>query len=74
MDLIYLIQIRWPPTRLVILVLTYPFAVYSFVICLVRDNNNTDRFQICFYYHGNDYPVNMHIIMAGMFVEWQVYL
>jgi hypothetical protein len=48
MNLIYLFQIRWPPTRHVLLVLTYLFAVNSFVICLVRDQNNKYSFQICF--------------------------
>jgi hypothetical protein len=39
---------KMPPTRLVLLALTYRFAVYSFAVCLVRDKNNKDPFQICF--------------------------
>ena len=60
MNLIYVFQIRWPPTRHVLLVLSYLFAVYSFVICLVRDQNNNN---------GSDYPVNIHIMLAGISVK-----
>ena len=69
MNLIYVFQIRWPPTRLVLLALTYLFAVYSFVICLVRDQNNKYRFKIYFFNNGSDYPVNIHIIVAGISVK-----
>jgi hypothetical protein len=69
MNLIYVFQIRWPPTRHVILVLTYLFAVYSFVICLVRDQNNKYRFKIFFFNNCSDYPVNIHIILTRISVK-----
>jgi hypothetical protein len=69
MNLIYVFQIRWPPTRHALLVLTFLFAVYSFVICLVRDQNNKYRFKIIFFNNGSDYPVNIHIVLAGISVK-----
>jgi hypothetical protein len=59
-NLIYIYQIRWPPTRHVLLVLTYLFAVYSFVICLVRDQNNK------YYKSGNQQPY----VEEGQTIQW----